>query len=30
MARVVIWLLTDESYWVNGAVIPADGGRRLT
>ncbi|AET33315.1 SDR family NAD(P)-dependent oxidoreductase [Pyrobaculum ferrireducens] len=29
VARVVIWLLADESYWVNGAVIPADGGRRL-
>ncbi|WP_052886101.1 SDR family oxidoreductase [Thermoproteus uzoniensis] len=29
VARVIIWLLTDESYWVNGAVIPVDGGRRL-
>ncbi len=29
VARVVVWLLTDEAEWVNGAVIPVDGGRRL-
>ncbi|MEM0370786.1 MAG: SDR family oxidoreductase [Pyrobaculum sp.] len=29
VARVIIWLLTDEAAWVNGAVIPVDGGRRL-
>ncbi len=28
-ARVIIWLLTDESEWVNGVVIPVDGGARL-
>ena len=27
--RGEIWLLTDEAAWVNGAVIPVDGGRRL-
>ncbi len=29
VARVIVWLLTDEAEWVNGAVIPVDGGRRL-
>lgn len=29
VAKVVIWLLTDEAGWINGAVIPVDGGRRL-
>ncbi len=29
VAKVVIWLLTDEASWVTGAVIPADGGRKL-
>ncbi|MCY0889588.1 MAG: SDR family oxidoreductase [Pyrobaculum arsenaticum] len=29
VAKVVIWLLTDEARWVTGAVIPVDGGRRL-
>jgi len=28
-ARVAIWLLTSESEWVDGVVIPADGGARL-
>ncbi len=28
VARVVVWLLTDESDWVDGAVIPVDGGSR--
>lgn len=28
-ARVIVWLLTDESEWVNGIVIPVDGGNRL-
>ncbi|MFP3064440.1 MAG: SDR family NAD(P)-dependent oxidoreductase [Sulfolobus sp.] len=28
-ARVVIWLLTDEAEWINGVVIPVDGGARL-
>ena len=29
VARVVVWLLTEEAEWVNGAVIPVDGGKRL-
>ena len=29
VARVVVWLLTDEASWITGAVIPVDGGRRL-
>jgi len=29
VADVVVWLLTDEARWVNGALIPVDGGRRL-
>ncbi len=28
-ARVIVWLLTDEAEWVNGVVIPVDGGARL-
>ncbi len=28
-ARVVIWLLSDEAEWVDGVVIPVDGGSRL-
>ncbi|BFH72687.1 SDR family NAD(P)-dependent oxidoreductase [Sulfurisphaera javensis] len=28
-ARVIVWLLTDEAEWVNGIVIPVDGGARL-
>ena len=28
-ARVAVWLLTDEAEWVNGVVIPVDGGTRL-
>ncbi|BCU69449.1 SDR family NAD(P)-dependent oxidoreductase [Stygiolobus caldivivus] len=28
-ARVVVWLLSEESSWVNGVVIPVDGGARL-
>ncbi|MCH4815471.1 MAG: SDR family NAD(P)-dependent oxidoreductase [Saccharolobus sp.] len=28
-ARIIIWLLTDESDWVDGVVIPAHGGARL-
>ena len=28
-ARVIVWLLSDEAYWVNGVVIPVDGGARL-
>ncbi|BBD73688.1 3-ketoacyl-ACP reductase [Sulfodiicoccus acidiphilus] len=28
-ASVVLWLLTDESEWVDGVVIPVDGGARL-
>jgi len=30
VADVVLWLLTDEARWVTGALIPVDGGRRLT
>ncbi|MFP3239142.1 MAG: SDR family oxidoreductase [Caldivirga sp.] len=29
IANVIIWLLSDQSEWVNGAVIPVDGGFRL-
>ncbi|MBP1449986.1 MAG: SDR family oxidoreductase, partial [Thermoproteus sp.] len=29
VAKVVLWLLGDDSSWINGAVIPVDGGRRL-
>lgn len=28
-AKVVVWLLTDEAEWINGVVIPVDGGARL-
>ncbi len=28
VARVVVWLVSDESEWVDGAVIPVDGGTR--
>ncbi|BAB67397.1 SDR family NAD(P)-dependent oxidoreductase [Sulfurisphaera tokodaii] len=28
-ARVIVWLLTEEAEWVNGVVIPVDGGARL-
>lgn len=28
-ARVIVWLLTDEAEFVNGVVIPVDGGFRL-
>ncbi|MDP7975988.1 MAG: SDR family oxidoreductase [Thermoprotei archaeon] len=28
-ASVVLWLLSDGSRWVNGVVIPVDGGYRL-
>jgi NAD(P)-dependent dehydrogenase (short-subunit alcohol dehydrogenase family) len=28
-ARVIVWLLTDESEWIDGVVIPVDGGFRL-
>lgn len=28
-ARVITWLLTDEAEWINGVVIPVDGGARL-
>ena len=29
VAKVVVWLLTEEAWWVDGAVVPVDGGRRL-
>lgn len=29
-ARVIVWLMTEEAEWVNGVVIPVDGGVRLT
>lgn len=29
VANIVVWLLSDMSEWVNGAVIPADGGYRF-
>lgn len=28
-AKVVVWLMTEESAWVNGTVIPVDGGATL-
>ncbi|AHC50708.1 3-ketoacyl-ACP reductase [Sulfolobus acidocaldarius SUSAZ] len=28
-AQVITWLLSDEAQWVNGVVIPVDGGARL-
>ncbi|EWG07582.1 MAG: 3-ketoacyl-(acyl-carrier-protein) reductase [Candidatus Aramenus sulfurataquae] len=28
-ARVIVWLMTEESQWVNGVIIPVDGGARL-
>lgn len=28
-AKVIVWLMTDEAQWVNGVVIPVDGGARL-
>lgn len=28
-ARVIVWLLSDEAEWVNGVIIPVDGGARL-
>lgn len=28
VARVITWLITDESEWVNGVVIPVAGGSR--
>lgn len=28
-AKVILWLLTDDAQWVNGVVIPVDGGATL-
>lgn len=28
-ARVLVWLMTDEAEWVDGVVIPVDGGTRF-
>ncbi|BCU67673.1 3-ketoacyl-ACP reductase [Sulfolobales archaeon HS-7] len=28
-AKVTIWLLSEDSEWVNGVVVPLDGGNRL-
>lgn len=28
VASAIVWLITDESSWVNGAVIPLDGGKK--
>ncbi|EZQ06573.1 3-ketoacyl-ACP reductase [Candidatus Acidianus copahuensis] len=28
-ARIAMWLMTDEAEWINGVVIPIDGGARL-
>ncbi|WP_338603958.1 SDR family NAD(P)-dependent oxidoreductase [Sulfolobus tengchongensis] len=28
-ANVIIWLLTDESEWIDGVIIPVHGGSRL-
>lgn len=28
-AKVIVWLMTDEAQWINGVVIPVDGGARL-
>jgi NAD(P)-dependent dehydrogenase (short-subunit alcohol dehydrogenase family) len=27
MARVALWLFTDGASYINGAVIPVDGGQ---
>jgi enoyl-[acyl-carrier protein] reductase III len=29
VAKVILWLCTDDSAWINGALIPVDGGERL-
>ncbi|ARM74961.1 SDR family NAD(P)-dependent oxidoreductase [Acidianus manzaensis] len=28
-ARILVWLISDEAEWINGVVIPVDGGARL-
>ncbi|HVA82881.1 MAG TPA: SDR family oxidoreductase [Candidatus Aquilonibacter sp.] len=28
-AKVIVWLMTDEAQWINGVVIPVDGGAIL-
>ncbi|MDE1869425.1 MAG: SDR family oxidoreductase [Candidatus Micrarchaeota archaeon] len=28
-AKVIVWLMSDEAQWINGVVIPVDGGARL-
>lgn len=28
VASVIVWLLTGESSWINGTVIPIDGGKK--
>ncbi|MEM4224071.1 MAG: short chain dehydrogenase, partial [Metallosphaera sp.] len=28
-ALVASWLMSDDAEWVNGVVIPVDGGTRL-
>lgn len=28
VASVIVWLLSEESSWVNGTVIPVDGGKK--
>ncbi len=28
VASAIVWLITEESSWINGAVIPLDGGKK--
>jgi enoyl-[acyl-carrier protein] reductase I len=30
VANVIALLATEEAAWINGALIPVDGGERLT
>jgi NAD(P)-dependent dehydrogenase (short-subunit alcohol dehydrogenase family) len=30
MARVALFLLSDEARWITGQVLPVDGGARAT
>ncbi len=29
VAKIVVWLMGDDAYWINGVTIPIDGGARL-
>lgn len=30
IAQVIVWLLSEESQWVTGTIIPVDGGERFS